>query len=568
MKSPAGGGTDVAARAAPPFAALAALVLVGAPLAMLLYAAFHGPADFLPFEDGARWSLENVVGAFGDPVLLTRIIPQTLVFVAGTVALTATLAFALAWLIERCDTPARALWHGLIVFPLLVPIPVIAIAWIVVFGPNAGWANLAIRAATGAGGQGPLNIFSMAGLIVCQSFVTTPFVFLQISATLRSMSPALEESAAMSGAGAFAVFRRVTLPVLRPGLLAPIILATLVTFEQFELPLIIGLPARINIFAYRIYNELTPSSGLPNYGAACAISLPFLAFGLLALGFYNRAIRRAERFVTVTGKAFVQRRLPLGRWRWPSLAFLCAYAGLGAGLPVGALLWTSFFGFTPPGRARLAETNFSAYAVFLADPVFWRATANTFLVAFASALIVTATGGLIAWVVARSKWRWRGALDALSFMSLGVPAVISALAAMVLFLSFPVGLYGTVGILVFAYSYRLATPTRLARASLAQLHPELEEAAEMSGARWLATQTRVLLPLLAPALSSAFLVIFIVGLREFTIPFVLGSPDNLVLPVLVWQLFQSGQPAPSAALGTLMILIAAPIIMLSRRAAS
>jgi iron(III) transport system permease protein len=559
---------DIAARAAPWVATLGALAFVGAPLAMLLYAAFRGPADFLPFESGAQWTFENVAGVFLDPVLGTRIIPQTLIFVGGVVSLTLTLAFALAWLIERCDTPGRGAWHGLIVFPLLVPIPVIAIAWIIMFGPNAGWANIGLRAMTGASGPGPLNIFSMTGLIVCQSFVTTPFVFLQISSTLRSMAPALEESAMMSGAGALAVFRRVTLPILRPGLLAPLILVTLITFEQFELPLIIGLPARINIFAYRIYNELTPSSGLPNYGAACAISLPFLAFGLIALSLYNRATRRAERFVTITGKGFSQRKLALGRWRWPSLLFLCAYALLGAGLPLGALLWTSLFGFTPPGRARLADANFSAYATFLRDPVFWRAAANTFLVAGASALIVTALGGLIAWVVARSKWRWRQALDALSFMSLGIPAVIAALAAMVLFLSLPIGIYGTVWILIFAYSYRLATSTRLTRASLTQLHPELEEAASMSGARWLATQIRVLIPLLLPTLSSAFLVIFIIGLREFTIPFVLNSPDNLVLPVLVWQLFQSGQPAPSAALGTIMILIALPMILMARMVGS
>jgi iron(III) transport system permease protein len=139
---------------------------------------------------------------------------------------------------------------------------------------------------------------------------------------------------------------------------------------------------------------------------------------------------------------------------------------------------------------------------------------------------------------------------------------------MVLFLSLPIGIYGTVWILIFAYSYRLATSTRLTRASLTQLHPELEEAASMSGARWLATQIRVLIPLLLPTLSSAFLVIFIIGLREFTIPFVLNSPDNLVLPVLVWQLFQSGQPAPSAALGTIMILIALPMILMARMVGS
>ncbi len=565
--APGRGRADTASWLVPGIGALLALILVGAPLAMLVFAAFRGPSDYLPFEPGAHFTLDNVRDLFSDPVLLTRILPDTLIFVAGTVSLTTLTAFTLAWLIERTDLPARNLWFALIVFPLLIPIPVAAIAWIMLFGPNAGWANQAIRALFGLSGAGPLNIFSMGGLIVCQSFVTAPFVFLQVSATLRGMSPALEEAAVMSGATPLRTFWRITAPVLLPGLLAPLILVTLVTFEQFELPLIIGLPARLNIFAYRIYTDLNPPSGLPNYGAACAISLPFLFLGVASLLLYNRAIRHAGRFVTVTGKGFSPRRLPLGRWKAPALTLLALYFSFGALLPAATLIWTSLFGYTPPGTAALTDMSLASYRTFLGNGVFWRAVFNTFFVALLSALIVSALGGLIAWIVARSNVPGRRALDVLSFMSLGIPAVIAALAVMVLYLSLPIGLYGTIWILVIAYSYRLATATRLARARIAQISRELEEAGEMSGARWLAVQTRILLPLIAPALGSAFLIVFIIGMREFTIPFVLASQDNLVLPVLVWQLFQNGQPAPSAALGTLMILMVLPLIFLGRRLA-
>jgi len=238
-------GPDVMARLIPALGAALTVVLIGAPLAMLIYAALRGPSDFLPFEDGAHYTLDNLRGLISDPALVTRILPDTLVFVAGTVALTTVIAFALAWLTERTELPGRNVWFTLIVAPLLVPVPVIAIAWIMLFGPNAGWANQLLRALGGMSGEGPLNVFSMGGLIACQSIVSAPFVFLQISAALRGMSPVLEEAAAMAGAGALTTFRRITLPVLTPGLLAPIILVTLVTFEQFELPLIIGLPAKV-----------------------------------------------------------------------------------------------------------------------------------------------------------------------------------------------------------------------------------------------------------------------------------------------------------------------------------
>jgi iron(III) transport system permease protein len=149
-------------------------------------------------------------------------------------------------------------------------------------------------------------------------------------------------------------------------------------------------------------------------------------------------------------------------------------------------------------------------------------------------------------------------------MSLGIPAVIVGLGDMVLYLSLPIGIYGTIWILVVAYSYRLATTTRLAKSGLMQIHRELEEASEVSGARWLATQMRILIPLLTPALGSAFLVAFIIALREFTIPFILYSSENVVLPVMVWQLFQNGEPARSAALGVVMIGVILPGILALR----
>ena len=405
----------------------------------------------------------------------------------------------------------------------------------------------------------------MGGLIFCQALASAPFVFLLLTATLRSMDPALEEASGASGARPLTTFRRITLPVLLPGLLAPVILITLITAEQFELPLIIGLPARINVFSYRIYFELNPLGSLPNYGGAAAVSLPFIAFAILLLLLYNRVIRRADRFVTVTGKAYQQRRLPLGAWRVPALAFVLIYIALAAVLPAAVLLWTSFFGYVLPANATLADFSLTAYRQLFANRSFWIGLRNTIVVAALSALIVTTIGALLGWIISRSQLRVRHALDFVSVLSVGIPAVIAGLGVMILYLSLPIGLYGTVWILVLAYSYRFATTTRLARAGFLQIHKELEEASATSGGRWIATQRRVMIPLMLPALTSGFVLLFIVGVREFTIPLVLYSQDNVVLSVLLWQLFQYGQPAPSAALASLIVLVVLPVIFAARR---
>ena len=214
----------------------------------------------------------------------------------------------------------------------------------------------------------------------------------------------------------------------------------------------------------------------------------------------------------------------------------------------------------------MSDFSLDAYRALFASRTFWLGLRNTLLVALSSALIVTAIGALLGWIISRSRIRLRRALDFISVLSVGIPAVIAGLGVMLLYLSLPVGLYGTVGILIIAYSYRFATTTRIARAGFLQIHNELEEASAVSGARWLATQRRILIPLMLPALAAGFILLFIVGVREFTIPLVLYSPDNVVLSVLLWQQFQSGQPALSAALASTIVAVVLPVIFVARRA--
>ena len=545
--------------------ALAAIYLISAPLLTLLVSAFRGPEDTLPFEPGARWTFANLVAVYGDRALYTGVIPNTLIFVAGAVALGFGVAFVLAWLTERSDLPLRNTVFALVLFPLLVPGVVLAIAWIFLLGPNAGWINLALRAVLGLQGEGPASIFSMPGMILAQGALLVPFIYLLLTAVFRSMNPALEDAASIAGAPSRAVFWRITLPVLRPGILAPLILATLIALEQFEMPLIIGLPARINVFSTRIYYELNPDTNLPAYGMAAAVALPFLVAGLLLLLVYNRLIRRAERFVTVTGKAYRPSPVALGRWKAPAIGFVLLYLGFAVVLPVAVLLWTSLFGYRPIGGSLLRALSVDGYRDLFASADFWRALRNTFLVAGASAAIVTLIGATLAWIVLRTKFRGRAALDLLSFLSIGIPSVIAGLAALLLYLSLPIGIYGTVWVLVLAYSYRLAVATRTSRAGLAQLHRELEEAAAVAGAPWLAAARRIVLPLLAPSLLASFVLLFIVGFREFTLPILLQSQDNLVLSVVLWNLMVADKSADAAALGSLIVICVAPVIVFARR---
>jgi iron(III) transport system permease protein len=554
----AGGGLLAAA-------VLATVYLISAPLFMLLASVFRGPQDLLPFEPGTYWTLSNLAQIYVDKTLYSAVIPNTIVFTLGSVTLTFTVAFTLAWLVERTDMPWRTTTFTVVLFPLLVPGIILGIAWILLMAPKTGLLNVAIRATLGLNGEGPLNIFSMGGLIFAQGIALVPFVFLLLTAALRSMNPVLEEASNTSGASPAVTFFRVTLPILRPGILAPLILATLVTLEQFEMPLILGLPARISVFATRIYYELNPDTDLPAFGRAAAVALPFLAAGLLLLWFYNRMTRRADRFVTITGKGYRPTRIEIGRWKLPALAFVGLYAAFAVISPALVLVWASLFGYQAPSLAALSSINFSGYLDMINSARFWAAVRNTFVVAGGSAALVTIIGALLSWTILRTRWPGRSVLDFVSFLSIGIPSVIAGLACMLLYLSLPIALYGTVWVLILAYSYRLAVTTRLSRAALMQIHGELEEASHVSGGRWFTTIRRVVLPLLAPSLLASFVLLFIIGFREFTLPVLLQSRENEVLSVIMWKLLVGNQTLEAAAVGTTIVILIIPVIFLMRR---
>ena len=543
----------------------AAIYFISAPLILLFVSAFRGPDEFLPFEGGAVWTLDHLSEVYTNPLLYQEIIPQTLFFGAGAVTVAFVTAFIFAWLVERTDIPGRTIIFTFILFPLLIPTVILAIAWIFMFGPNAGWINLVIRSLFNMDGSGPINIFTMAGMIVAQGAALTPFVFLLLSAVLRSMNPSLEEASAASGASPLATFFKVTLPVLRPGILAPLILAGLIAIEQFELPLIIGMPARINVFSIRIFFELNPDDQLPIYGRAAALAIPFLILGFALLLLYNSLVKQADSFVTVTGKGYRPTRFALGKWKWPALAFAATYILFAALLPALVLIWTSFFGYESPALSNLSKFSPSAYSELFYEPRFYKAVGNTFLVATLSASILVIIGAMVSWIVVRSKMWGRTILDFFSFVSIGIPSVIAGFAAMILYLSMPIGVYGTVWVLVLAYCYRLAVTTRLSRAGLMQLHHELEEASYASGASWLTTIRRVVLPLMGPSLMASFVLLFIVGFREFTVPLILQSEENMVLSVILWRLFENGEAAKSAAVATLIMVLVIPVIFFVRR---
>ena len=555
----------------------AAVYLLAPPILLTAYSAFRTPGDHLPFEATASWGVGNFAGIYTSGALLSTLV-DTSVFVAGSVAVAFVVGFGLAWLVERTDLPWRNAVFALLLFPLMMPGLVITMGWLLLLGEQTGALNVAIRAVLPLWDAGPFDVFTMYGMVMVEGLSLVALVFIFLSAALRNMDPKLEEASRTSGASLLTTFRRVTLPILRPSVLGILMLSAILVVESFEVPLLLAGGAGADIFSSRIYFALNDASGAPpDYGTVAALGLHFMALTYLLFFLYQRLTNQPDRFVTLTGRGYRPRGYELGAWRWPILAGVGLFLMITSVGPFLVLLWTSFLPqYIQPSFEALGRASLDQYTRLLGDPRFLSAWANTLVVAVAAPTIAVLVSLVIAWAVTRAKRAgglWM-ALDLFLSSSIAIPGVIAANAFLLFYLRanrvvpswFP--LFGTLLVLVLVYAYRMAVAYRVNRAGVMQVAVELEDASSASGASAVQTFRRVVVPLTAPSWLAAWLLLFLVAVREFTLPLVVGreSPP-FVVSVLIWKLW--GQHAgEAAALGVLTVVFLLIAVLGVRLAAS
>lgn len=532
--------------------ALATLAVLGGPLIFLVLSSFRGPPEYLPIEAGARWTLDNFSYFYFDRLLYTEILPNTLIFATGSLTISFTMALALAWHFERSNSASRKWARILVLAPMALPTPALAIAWIQLLGPNAGWVNQVLRSLTSSTADaGPFNIFSMTGIIWCQGVAGIPVAYLLLAPAVRAARSDMEEAGFAAGATPGSVFRRISVPAILPAFAGPLLIMFLISLEQVDFPYFLGPTAGINVLGTRILWEATSPSGLPNIGATSAASMLILLLALVGLSIHDRVTRNMR-----SDSGAPPRRDNHARWRPSWLVkgmwiVLGGYVLIAFIMPLGALMVQSIGGV--PGSA--SQCCFEGFTFLAGDARFWKAVANTLIVAGGAAAIGTSIGVGIALSSAGGSDWVSGALNRLSMSSIAIPSLLVAFGVGVMFMSVPVGIYGTVGLLVIAYSYRIALSTRMAKSALSQVGQCLQESASVSGARWMRTQITIVLPLILPSIVASAAFLFVAGVKEFIIPVMLYSPDNVMLSVLLPQLQQAGNSAGAAAVGIVMTVL-------------
>jgi iron(III) transport system permease protein len=496
---------------------------------------------------------ENIVESLGD---IRALLENSMIFSVGSAAIALAYGTMLAWLSERSDAPFRKLGYVSAYVSFAIPGIIKVVGWIMLLGPKAGILNAAVASFTG----GPLlNIFSMPGMILVESFLWIPVVFLLMATPFRSMDPSLEEAATTAGSSGWQVFRKVTFPLALPSVLAVLILTFIRSLEAFEIPALIGIPAGVEVLTTKIYLQI--KGGLiPKYGEASAYSIMLIVLVAVGLYPYYRITSKTYKFTTISGKAFRPNRIALGRWRWLGGCLMLVLPLLQC-FPIAAIAWSSFLPFAQvPSRKALSLLTLNNYVTAFADSGIINSMINSLTVSVTSASGAVAITFFAAWLIVRASMKARWVLDQMAMLPLVFPGIVMGIAILKMYLVLPIPVYGTIWILVLAFIARyLPYGIRFSHAALLGLHRELEEGALAAGASWFQMLRHVVVPLIMPALLAGWIYIFLITFKELSIALLLYSPGSQVVAVTIWELWDNGHVGELAAF-SLVITIGTVIV--------
>lgn len=536
-------------------AVLAVLILL--PTALVLLAAF---SEEVPRPGNISFDLtfENFV-VFGDPAIRQGFINSVVIGVCATV-LAVLIGALLAFVSARTNVPFAPFIFLVGLMPMFFPSYVGALAWSILGGPNAGLLNLGLAEL----GIAPfIDVYSLPGLIAVFAMYYSPYAFLMIHSSMSLMSPDLEDAARVHGSSSWNMLRRVSFPLATPAILGSGMLIFILVFENFPVAQVLGTPGGIDTlptFIFRLLNTL-PSEG--NQSAAIAVVLVAV---VLAVTWLQQRMLAKRSYTTVSGKGLKPAKINLGVARWPIFAAAFMFFVVSIIFPGAALLITalqsSAYVSTLSEMLQLQTFSLAGFESVLQSGDFWRITGNSLVVGIFAALLGTALSFVSSYIVYRTTYRFRGAIESINMMPLAIPAVVLGMGLLWTWLIMPVPLYGTLAVMVVAFiAVQAPQGFRGISASMLSTDRDLEDSAVMLGATRSQAVRKITVPLMKVGITSTFLMLLMLSMRELTVPLYLYTSNTRILSIEIYDQFENGGALQQAA--SLSVVYCAIIFILS-----
>lgn len=532
--------------------------LVLAPLLPLAIQAF---IDRPLYQAGATFSLAGFSRLFASADLYSALW-NTLVFSVGATAVAQFIGVAATILISRTDLPARSLAGAVFLWPLFVSHLVLAFGWIVSFGPSGLISGLVAQQF----GSAPWNLYSVGGLSFAAGTALAPLTYLYCTSSVKTIDPALESAARISGCGPIKTLWTITIPLLKPAIWSSATLNFMLAVELLALPLLLGGPAGLSFLITFLYEHGIEANN-PDYSVVAACALLLIGLISLLIMWQTRSMGDTRRYVTVAGKASRQRLLELGAWRWPLFAVVTLYLGVTVVGVLGAVLLRSMTSTLSPYVPLTELLTADNYRALVAFPEYVRSISNTVAVALVVGAIGTVLVAATAIVSIRSDWLLRRPLEFVAMYPRAIPGLLVGIGvfwavAWVPGLQF---MQNTIWILVFAVLMR-HFPTGLGAVtpSLHQISRDLDRSARVGGATWLTTALRIVLPQLYTPLAACFVLFVVLSIKEYASVVFLFGPGSEMLGTSMLSFWVQGEQGVVAALAMLQIALVVAMLAVFR----
>ena len=494
------------------------------------------------FWDDGGFTLRHLASVFRNPIYAEGL-GNSVLIAAGTTTLCLLIAVPLAWISHKYEFRGKGLFSALVLVPMILPPFVGAIGMQQILG-QYGVVNALFGMSVDW-----LSKARYFGVVCIQALALYPIVYLNATAALANVDPAMDEAAANLGCPGWKRFFRITLPLIVPGLFAGCTIVFIWSFTELGAPLMLGYTTCASVQVFDALKEIG-SSHFPYALTFVVLSASVLLYALGKFAFGRRSF-------AMQGKAavhFQPHRLP----GWRALPALLPFAlvTLVALLPHFGVVLTSF---SKPGswyRTVLPQVfTLSNYTEALGHEMTVASIRNSLFFATVAVAANLVLGVAIAFLVVRSRIRGAGVLDALSMIPLAVPGLVMAFGYLAIssWLSnlgwvrasdfwtalFDVRVNPTL-FLVIAYAVRrLPYMVRSAVAGLQQTSEAFEEAAWNLGASPARTMRRITLPLIAANLVAGLLLAFAFSMLEVSDSLMLAQQARFYpITKTIYELFQ------------------------------
>ena len=447
-----------------------------------------------------------------------------------TTAVAGLAGVTLGILVAKTDLPLSSALSVAFSLPLLFPPYILAVGWFEILGRGgivARWLGPAAGKATSQW------LFGLPGAVLVLSSAFLPIVLLLTITYLRSLSPGLEEAGRLSS-GWPGVIRRITIPLIMPGIILSLVLVFLLSMGEF------GAPAFLRLSVFPVAS-FTQSAAFYNFGAATAAAMPVIAVVFVGLLTVKSVLHQKTHSFRWGGQRTLK-RIPLGRTRPLVLMAVMASAVVLVGMPIGAVMWRGM----------------SITALSDAIQRAGGSAMRSILYAGVAATVLCALGFFLAYLIDRRAlvvWAW---IDTLTLFLFALPGTVIAIGLIALW-NHPATnwIYATPAMLIIGLVAQYAAlSVRIVVAGFSQVSPSLEEAAEVAGVGWFRRVFGILVPLARPALVTAWAVTFVFCLRDAALPLLLAPPGRDTLTARTMTLMANGSPELVAALCVLSVLLA------------